>query len=141
VKVPLPFNYDLERIIDDFILLSFFLGNDFLPNLSVFDITDNSLDQLFVIYKHILNQLGGYLVESGTPVLSRLEIFFRELAKNEREFFKENSLKELGTDTTTAVTEPPQKININLISESKEDTSDWRLKYYIMKFNVMRRNR
>lgn len=29
----LPFPYDLERIIDDWILMGFLVGNDFIPHL------------------------------------------------------------------------------------------------------------
>lgn len=29
----LPFKYDLEKIIDDWILMGFLVGNDFLPHL------------------------------------------------------------------------------------------------------------
>ena len=33
IESTLAFDYNLERVIDDFILLTVFIGNDFLPNL------------------------------------------------------------------------------------------------------------
>lgn len=55
---PLPFAYDLERIIDDFILLNIFVGNDFLPHLPGLHINDGALGRLFEIYKEILPRAG-----------------------------------------------------------------------------------
>jgi 5'-3' exoribonuclease 1 len=54
----LPFNYSLERIIDDFILLAVFVGNDFLPHLPDVHIHENGLERLFEIYKQVLPSLG-----------------------------------------------------------------------------------
>jgi 5'-3' exoribonuclease 1 len=54
----LPFDYNLERVIDDFILLAVFVGNDFLPNLPDLHIHENGLERLFDVYKKILPSLG-----------------------------------------------------------------------------------
>lgn len=55
---PLPFEYDLERIIDDFILLNIFVGNDFLPHLPGLHINEGALGRLFEIYKRVLPVAG-----------------------------------------------------------------------------------
>lgn len=45
------FEYNLERIIDDFILFCILVGNDFLPWLPFAEIGENGLDDLFRVYK------------------------------------------------------------------------------------------
>lgn len=89
---PLPFDYSLERVIDDFILLAIFVGNDFLPHLPDFHINENALERLFDIYKEVLPKAGGYLVHQGAISLPRLQLVLDELAKGEAEtFLRENA--------------------------------------------------
>lgn len=58
IETMLPFDYSLERVIDDFILLAVFVGNDFLPHLPDVHIHENGLERLFEIYKQVLPSLG-----------------------------------------------------------------------------------
>ena len=58
IEPVLPFDYNLERVIDDFILLAVFIGNDFLPNLPDLHIQENGLERLFEVYKKVLPSLG-----------------------------------------------------------------------------------
>jgi 5'-3' exoribonuclease 1 len=55
----LTFDYSLERVIDDFILLAVFVRNDFLPNLPDLHIHENGLERLFDMYKKVLPLLGN----------------------------------------------------------------------------------
>ncbi|TPX58418.1 hypothetical protein PhCBS80983_g03133 [Powellomyces hirtus] len=84
----LSFKYDLERIIDDFILMAYFVGNDFLPNLPGLHINEGAMALMFKIYKKMLLDGGGYLNEGGKLHLDRCEVFLKGLGEYERELFE-----------------------------------------------------
>ena len=72
----LPFQYDCERVVDDFVLLSMLVGNDFLPPLPTLDIAEGALNTLFATYRELLPSLGGYVSGDdggGTFNAARLE--------------------------------------------------------------------
>ncbi|ORX38527.1 putative exonuclease [Kockovaella imperatae] len=85
----IPFEYDLERIIDDFILMGIFVGNDFLPHLPDLHINEGALERIWTIYKQVMPKAGGYLNEHGTISLPRLQLMLDELARFEVENFEE----------------------------------------------------
>jgi len=84
-----PFTYDFERIVDDFVFICFLVGNDFLPHLPSLRIRDGALDALLVIYKHLLPSLDGYLTKGGKINLSNVDIMMRDIAKLEQDSFKQ----------------------------------------------------
>ena len=84
----LDFEYDMERIIDDFILMAFFVGNDFLPNLPNLHINEGALALMFQKYKEILPHLGGYINEHGVINLTRLGLLLDALSEVEHRFFE-----------------------------------------------------
>jgi 5'-3' exoribonuclease 1 len=84
----LDFPFELEKIIDDFILMAFFVGNDFLPNLPHLHINEGALALMFRVYKVVLPKLKGYINESGVIDLERLEILLDELSHVEYQFFE-----------------------------------------------------
>lgn len=89
LNVPnLPFRPNFEQAIDDWILLIFFVGNDFLPHLPSLEIREGGIDTLLRIWKANLARMGGYLTNDGKLELTRAEIILRGLAKREDEIFK-----------------------------------------------------
>ena len=88
IEPTLPFKYNLERVIDDFILLAVFVGNDFLPNLPDLHIHENGLERLFEVYKKVLPGLGGYINDRGTISVERLQVVLDEMREWEREVFE-----------------------------------------------------
>ncbi|KAG7320040.1 hypothetical protein KOW79_017183 [Hemibagrus wyckioides] len=83
------FEYDLERIIDDWILMGFLVGNDFIPHLPHLHINQDALPLLYRTYITVLPALGGYLNENGHLNLANFEKYLEKLAEFDREHFSE----------------------------------------------------
>lgn len=85
----LPYTFDFERIVDDFVFLCFFVGNDFLPHLPSLSIREGALDALVFMYKNALPRLGGYLSKgAGELDFTKVDILLSDLARVEEDFFK-----------------------------------------------------
>ncbi|KAK3070676.1 exonuclease II Exo2, partial [Teratosphaeriaceae sp. CCFEE 6253] len=83
--------FDMERVIDDFILMAFFVGNDFLPNLPHLHINEGALALMFGVYKQVLPKAGGYINDGGVINLNRLELLLEELSHVEYRFFEHDN--------------------------------------------------
>ncbi|ESK93704.1 5 -3 exoribonuclease 2 [Moniliophthora roreri MCA 2997] len=82
------FPFNLEQAIDDWVLLIFFVGNDFLPHLPSLEIREGAIDTLLRIWKTELSRMGGYLTNHGRLELARVQIILEGLAKREDDIFK-----------------------------------------------------
>ncbi|XP_078210178.1 5'-3' exoribonuclease 1 isoform X10 [Callithrix jacchus] len=89
LKEKITFKYDIERIIDDWILMGFLVGNDFIPHLPHLHINHDALPLLYGTYITILPELGGYINESGHLNLPRFEKYLVKLSDFDREHFSE----------------------------------------------------
>lgn len=90
-----PFPYDVEQAIDDWVLLIFFVGNDFLPHLPSLEIREGAVDTLLKIWKQELPRMGGYLTNHGHLELSRAQVILEGVAQRETEIFRRRREGEL----------------------------------------------
>ena len=121
----LKFEYDMERIIDDFILMAFFIGNDFLPNLPNLHINEGALALMFQKYKEVLPKLGGYINEYGVINLERLALLLDELSDVEHHFFEAEYsdakwIKSKKGNTQDALEVKPGRVPTSISPKQKE---------------------
>lgn len=90
----LPFRFDLERAIDDWIFMCCFVGNDFLPHLPALEIREHGIDTLTTIWKTNLPTMGGYVTKDGHIDLERAQIILDGLASQENAIFKRRKEQE-----------------------------------------------
>ncbi|CAD5210182.1 unnamed protein product [Bursaphelenchus xylophilus] len=96
LEIPgLPFPYDLERAIDDWVFMCFFVGNDFLPHLPSLEIREGAIDRLIRLYKDMVVQQKGWLTENGEVSTERVEIMMKGLGKAEDDIFRNRQESEL----------------------------------------------
>jgi 5'-3' exoribonuclease 1 len=88
-------SYDLERTIDDFVFMTFLVGNDFLPHLTTLDIGEGAFDLLFKTYKEQRPGWGegNYMTQSGDICdPQRLEDFLAAIGSVETEVLEQREL-------------------------------------------------
>jgi 5'-3' exoribonuclease 2 len=83
-----PFRFDLERALDDWVFMCFFVGNDFLPHLPSLDIHEDGIDKLIAIWRDNIPVMGGYLTCDGSVDLARAQCILQGLAKQEDAIFR-----------------------------------------------------
>uniref|UniRef100_A0A663EAP4 5'-3' exoribonuclease n=1 Tax=Aquila chrysaetos chrysaetos TaxID=223781 RepID=A0A663EAP4_AQUCH len=84
----LPFTFDFERSVDDWVFMCFFVGNDFLPHLPSLEIREGAIDRLVNIYKNVVHKTGGYLTESGFVNLQRVQMIMLAVGEVEDSIFR-----------------------------------------------------
>lgn len=82
------FPFDLERAIDDWVFLIFFVGNDFLPHLPSLEIREGAIDTLLKIWKRELPRMTGYVTNNGRVELSNAQFILDGLAQAEDDIFR-----------------------------------------------------
>jgi 5'-3' exonuclease len=72
-------NLDIDLLVQDYIFLCFFIGNDFLPNLPSLHIKQDGIDYLLDIYKDLLCMREEYLICDNEINISFLKSLFMKL--------------------------------------------------------------
>eukprot|EP00057_Strongylocentrotus_purpuratus_P007447 XP_011661921.1 PREDICTED: 5'-3' exoribonuclease 2-like [Strongylocentrotus purpuratus] len=94
------FHCNHERVIDDWVFLCFFVGNDFLPHLPSLNIREGAIDILIRLYRKALHNTKDYLTENGVVNLKLVQQLMTDLGKEEDETFKKWRVDELKNEET-----------------------------------------
>jgi 5'-3' exonuclease len=85
------FKWNFENAIDDFVLLCFFVGNDFLPHLPSMSIREGAIENLMALWRLNLQKMGGYLTKNGIVNMKRLVCILKEIGGLEDQILRQRS--------------------------------------------------
>lgn len=118
--------YDIERIIDDFIMISFFIGNDFLHQLYCMSTKKGNFDEMIWILKKELPKLGGYLSDKGLINWPNFLVFLKKITSLENTMISttlaqmKDYLKDMRKDKSSLFEAPYKDEQMDYDSQEEE---------------------
>lgn len=82
-------DFNIQRVIGDFVFLFFFIGNDFLPRCMAYNIRESSIEDLISAFKQFLQQTDNYVVSSTKLNIQALALLTKLIAQYEAKFIQE----------------------------------------------------
>ncbi|KPA83609.1 putative 5'-3' exonuclease [Leptomonas pyrrhocoris] len=104
-------DFDFERVIDDFVFMCFFIGNDFLPTLPTVGINDGSMPVMLHLYcAHVLSK-NKYLTNNGIIDWRNAELWMNEVGKLEFETLRRRQQEEAEFQKHRARRDPTHEVD------------------------------
>lgn len=90
------FKYNPKSAIDDFIVLCFILGNDFLPHIPSIEIIESGIELLLKVYKETCTYYGHITTQQNDNIIlniNSLKVFLGSVGNFEKENFEKKMNK------------------------------------------------